>query len=349
MIDEKQVEKFINYFEEHKIDLVRSCMLKSVRAKANINGPWYSNDAESGNNMFKTSINSAKLSYVALLSHYETTARICEKEYFMGRLGMGRRTLNEKFSALKLSIGQFRNMKTIKKDEILKELKDDDQCSVTADNKQFLSENLVSITKFSTSLCDELKESALFIINGKRFGKLEMEDEISYVMKGSSDVTSCKVVKSGKKLVCDCPVFRQFGTCCHMIVYCEIEGDYSTLKAKFKNKVTVLDQLLGRNVRVDSNDSVRSGRKGGKAQVRVIRTVEKQPPKRLYSLSSLRDENDDTECDETPQLPPATQRDAPTKRVTVMKELPQRTTRGKKPRDKYLELSESSVKSSRKK
>ncbi len=37
LIDVKQAEKFINYFEEHKIDLVRSCMLKSVRVKANIN------------------------------------------------------------------------------------------------------------------------------------------------------------------------------------------------------------------------------------------------------------------------------------------------------------------------
>ncbi len=91
------------------------------------------------------------------------------------------------------------------------------QCSITADNKQFLSENLVSITKFSTSLCNELKESALFIINGKRFGKLEMEGWNFICHEGKQRCYQLQGCEIGLEARVWLSCFQTVWNSCHMI------------------------------------------------------------------------------------------------------------------------------------
>ncbi len=50
------------------------------------------------------------------------------------------------------------NPSTTERDDIWDELKECGRSSTITDNKQFLNEDLVSITKYRTSLCDEPKE-----------------------------------------------------------------------------------------------------------------------------------------------------------------------------------------------
>ena len=62
---------------------------------------------------------SKKITYAEIINNAKFLSDVAEKEFFMRRLGFGRRKLAEDFVTLKLSVPQFKRMTKDLKDEVL--------------------------------------------------------------------------------------------------------------------------------------------------------------------------------------------------------------------------------------
>ncbi len=86
---EESCKQFIRYIEEHKLNQIEQYMMKPVRQQFGIQGPYYSNNAESVNHILKSMLPRNTMSIHEFLEFMATEVSIFEKEYFLARLGYG--------------------------------------------------------------------------------------------------------------------------------------------------------------------------------------------------------------------------------------------------------------------
>ncbi len=275
----------LNEFIEKKRGIVRDHMLLDVRKYANLSdGFWYSNNAESANNMIKSPLNRMKKTIPDFIDYVKEYTENQEKEIIMARLGIGRFCLKEDEKVNNgMTVEQFHRCSTHTdqlKQQIQKEVDEIlDQRELDEGKQKQLSVNIHDITKLNSVVCDELVRDALSVLNDKSIRRVDLPETHPILIVKGNDQTVCRI-NFRHPIDSDCVQFKQYSICYHIVAACEYCDDYDYLHRKYSKRSSTIQLVFGKALSTDKKDQVKSGKKAHKSkQKRTLRTGKAPLPK----------------------------------------------------------------------